>query len=150
AQATAQISGTAKNQSGAILPKVEIKAAQTETSITQNTITNESRLFVLPNLPIKPYQLETGLPGFQTYVQTGIVLVVNSNPSINITLEVGQVTEQVEVQTNTALVETRNAGVRTVIENTSILELPLNRRSMIDLVSLSGATAPAPTLTGVG
>ena len=150
AQATAQISGSAKDQSGAVLPGVEIKATQTETGITREAVTNESGLFVLPNLPIGPYRLEAALPGFRTFVQTGIVLVVNSNPDINVVLGVGQVTEQVEVQANAALVETRNAGVGTVMENTSILELPLNGRSMIDLVSLSGATAPAPTLTGVG
>src|SRR5581483_3927378 len=129
---------------------VEVKVTQTATAITRETVTNESGLYVLPNLPIGPYRLEAALPGFRTFVQTGIVLVVNSNPDINVALEVGQVTEQVEVQANAALVETRNAGVGTVMENTSILELPLNGRSMIDLVSLSGATAPAPTLTGVG
>src|SRR3954452_21587875 len=110
AQATAQISGTAKDQSGAVLPGVEIKVTQTETGITRDAVTNETGSYALPNLPIGPYRLEAGLPGFRSYVQTGIVLVVNSNPSINVVLEVGQVTEQVEVQANAALVETRNSG----------------------------------------
>src|SRR5262245_5134528 len=76
AQATAQISGTAKDQTAAVLPGVEIRATQTDTGITRDTITNESGLFILPNLPIGPYRLEAGLPGFRTYIQTGIVLVV--------------------------------------------------------------------------
>src|ERR1051325_6894659 len=150
AQATAQISGSVKDQSGAILPGVEIRVTETETGITREAVTNESGFYVLPNLPIGPYRLEASLPGFRTYVQTGIVVVVNSNPAVNVTMEVGQVTEQIEVQANAALVETRNAGVGTVMENTSILELPLNGRSMIDLVALSGATAPAPILNGIG
>ena len=149
AQATAQISGTVKDPSGAILPGVGIKVTQTQTGITRDTVTNESGSYGLTNLPIGPYRLEAALPGFRTYVQTGIVLDVNSNPAINVTLEIGQVTEQVEVQANAALVETRNAGVGSVMENTSILELPLNGRNMIDLVSLSGAAAPAPILNGI-
>src|SRR5213593_1831892 len=87
AQATAQISGTAKDQSGAVLPGVEIRVTQTDTGITRDTVTNESGLYVLPSLAIGPYRLEAALPGFRTYVQTGIVLVVNSNPEINVTLQ---------------------------------------------------------------
>src|SRR5262249_4176539 len=117
AQATAQISGAARDQSGAVLPGVEIKATQTDTGITRETITNETGSYALPNLPIGPYRLEAALPGFRTYAQTGIVLQVNSSPVINVVLEVGQVSEQVEVQANAALVETRNAGVGQVIEN---------------------------------
>src|SRR5690242_18728755 len=109
AQATAQISGTAKDQSGAVLPGVEVRVTQAETGVTRDAVTNETGTYVLPNLPIGPYRLEASLPGFRTYAQTGIVLQVNSSPSVNVVLEVGQVSEQVEVQANAALVETRNA-----------------------------------------
>src|SRR5256884_5746430 len=98
AQATAQISGTVRDQSGAVLPGVEVTATQTETGISRNTVTNETGSYVLSNLAVGPYRLEVALPGFRTYVQTGIVLQVNSSPAINVVLEVGQVTEQVEVQ----------------------------------------------------
>src|SRR5437868_13242669 len=97
AQATAEISGTARDQSGAVLPGVEIRVTQTDTGITRDAVTNETGSYVLPNLPIGPYKLEALLPGFRSYTQTGIVLQVNSNPSINVVLEVGQVSEQVEV-----------------------------------------------------
>src|SRR5436189_5087431 len=76
AQATAQISGTAKDQSGAVLPGVEIRATQTDTGITRDAVTNETGSYVLQNLPIGPYRLEATLPGFRTYAQTGIVLQV--------------------------------------------------------------------------
>src|SRR5262249_47030809 len=122
AQATAQISGTVRDQSGAVLPGVEVVATQTDTGIARTAITNETGSYILPNLAIGPYRLEAGLPGFRTYAQTGIVLQVNSNPSINVVLEVGQVTEQVEVQANAALVETRTVGVGSVVGNTRILE----------------------------
>src|SRR5438128_22563 len=96
AQATGQIGGTVKDQSGAVLPGVEVTATQTETGIARNTVTNEAGLYVLSNLAIGPYRLEAILPGFRTFVQSGIVLQVNSNPVINLILEVGQVSEQVE------------------------------------------------------
>ena len=74
AQATAQISGTVKDQTGAVLPGVEITATQTDTGISRIAITNETGSYVLPNLAIGPYRLEVALPRFRTYVQTGIVL----------------------------------------------------------------------------
>src|ERR1051325_3462951 len=139
AQATAEITGIVRDQSGAVLPGVEVTVTQTDTGIARTGITNETGSYVLPNLAPGPYRFEAALPGFRTFVQTGIVLQVNSNPVLNPVLEVGQVTEQVEVQANTALVETRTTAVGQVIENQRILELPLNGRQVPDLITVSGA-----------
>src|SRR3989475_13271837 len=128
AQATAQISGTVKDQTGAVLPGVEVTGTQTETGITRSAVTNETGSYVLPNLAIGPYRLEAGLPGFRTYVQTGIVLQVNANPVLKIALEVGQVAETIEVQADAALVEKRNTGISQVIDNGRDMELPLTGR----------------------
>mgnify|MGYP001325753793 CR=1 FL=1 len=138
AQATAQISGTVKDQTGAVLPGVEVTATQADTGVPRSAVTNETGTYVLSNLAIGPYRVEAALPGFRTFVQTGIVLQVNSSPVINPVLQVGQVSEQVEVQANAALVETRNSGVGQVIENQRILELPLNGRDVTQLITLSG------------
>src|SRR5437773_686452 len=82
AQATAQISGAVRDQSGAVLPGVEITVTQTETGVARTTVTNETGSYALPNLPIGPYRLEAALPGFRSFVQSGIELQVNSNPVI--------------------------------------------------------------------
>jgi Carboxypeptidase regulatory-like domain len=150
AQATAQISGVVHDQSGAVLPGVELTATQTETGISRSTITNETGSYILSNLALGPYRLEATLPGFRTFVLTGITLQVNSNPAINPVLEVGQVTEQVEVQANVAQVETRSTAVGQVIENERILELPLNGRQVTDLITLSGAAVQTGTSNGPG
>ena len=139
AQASAQISGTVKDQSGAVLPGVEVTATQIETGVARTTVTNETGSYVLPNLPVGPYKLEAALGGFRTFVQTGIVLQVNTSPVVNPVLEVGQVTEQVEVQADAALVETRSSSVGLVMEQQRIRELPLNGRNLGDLITLSGA-----------
>jgi len=144
AQSTAQISGSIKDQSGALLPGAEVSVTQTETGLKRTALTNETGSYTLTNLPVGPYRLEATLPGFRTYAQTGIVLQVNSNPVINAVLGVGQVSEQIEVEANVALVETRTTGVGQVIDNQRVLELPLNGRQVTELVLLSGvATAGA-------
>src|SRR5439155_10879359 len=122
----AQISGTIKDQSGALLPGVEVKVTQTETGYMRTALTNEAGSYTIPNLPIGPYRLEASLSGFNTYVQSGIVLQVNSNPAIPITLAVGAISEQVEVQADAAMVETHTTSVGQVIDQARLLELPLN------------------------
>ena len=142
AQSTAQIGGTVKDQSGAVLPGVEVTVTQTDTGVKRTATTVETGSYVLPNLPLGPYRLEAALPGFRTYVQTGIVLQVDANPTINPVLTVGQVSESVQVEANAALVETRSAGVGTVVDNQRVLELPLNGRNATELILLSGTANP--------
>ena len=139
AQSTAQVSGTVKDQSGAVLPGVEVTITQTATGLARSIVTNETGSYALTNLPVGPYRIEASLPGFRTFAQTGIVLQVGSNPVINVSLEVGQVAESVEVQADAALVETRSTGVGQVIDNVRVLELPLNGRNLQELIILSGA-----------
>jgi uncharacterized protein YfaS (alpha-2-macroglobulin family) len=62
AQATAQIAGTVKDQSGAVLPGVEVAVTQTETAVMRSAVTNETGSYVLSNLPIGPYRMEAALP----------------------------------------------------------------------------------------
>ena len=139
AQVTAQINGSATDQTGAVLPGVEVIAIQTDTSVTRTTLTNETGSYTLPNLSLGPYRLEASLPGFRTYVQTGIVLQVGSNQVINAVLEVGQVAQTIEVEADALMVETRNTGIGQVIDNIRVLELPLNGRQATELILLSGA-----------
>src|SRR5437879_587385 len=145
AQATAQISGAVRDQTGALLPGVEITATQTETGVARMTVTNETGTYVLSNLAVGPYRLEAALQGFRTFVQSGIVLQVNASPVINVVLEVGQVTEQIEVQADAALVDTRNSTVGSVIDNERVLELPLNGRNVTDLIVLAGGAVDQST-----
>jgi len=138
AQSTAQVSGTVRDQTGAVLPGVEVSLIQTSTGLNRNAVTDETGSYIIPNLPVGPYRLEASLPGFRTYVQSGIVLQVGSNPILNPVLEIGQVSDQIEVQADAALVETRTTGVGQVMDNTRVLELPLNGRRVSDLILISG------------
>src|SRR5437899_1064515 len=137
-QAVSQISGTVKDDSGAVVPGVEITVTQTDTGAKRTAMTDETGSYVLPNLPLGPYRLEASKAGFRSYVQTGIELQVGSNPVIPVVLGVGQVSESIQVQASPTSVETRSAGVGTVIETQRILDLPLNGRQATDLITLSG------------
>ena len=141
AQATAQLNGRVTDESGAVLPGVTVTATQTDTGFVRTAVTDDSGSWVMPNLPIGPYKLEVALQGFKTYVQTGIVLQVGDNPTLPITLQLGQLEETVTVSGSAALVETRNPGIGRVVTNQQVLELPLNGRQLTELVFQAGLQA---------
>src|SRR5215472_2310624 len=135
---TAQISGTVKDQTGAVLPGVEVSVTQTATGAKRTAVSNETGNYVLASLPIGPYMMEAGLPGFRTYLQSGIVLRVDDSPEINVVLQVGQTSEQVEVRENATLVESRTTAIGHVVTNQEVAEMPLNGRDPHELIFLAG------------
>jgi len=149
-QATTQISGIVRDDSGAVVPGVQVTATQTDTALRRSVVTDDTGYYVLTNLPLGPYKLEATKMGFRTYVQTGMQLQVGTAPEIPVTLNIGQVSESVSVEANTTLIETRSASVGVVIENQRILELPLNGRQPTDLITLSGASVQTGTSPGYG
>ena len=139
AQSTAQISGTVKDQTGAVIAGAQVTATNTATGLKRSATADAGGAYTLPNLPVGPYQLEVAAPGFRTYVQSGIVLQVADNPVINPSLALGQVSDQIQVEAAAPQVETRDTGVSQVMDSTRVVELPLNGRQVTDLVVLSGA-----------
>ncbi len=139
AQASAQLAGSVRDESGAVLPGVTVTVTQTDTGFTRTAVTDESGNYVMPNLPTGPYRLEVSLQGFRTYVQTGIVLQVAATPTINTVLAVGDLAETVTVEGSAPLVDVRSAGISEVVEQERILELPLQGRQVTDLIVLAGA-----------
>lgn len=146
AQATAgaQVSGTVTDESGNIVPGVELTVTQSETGLTRTAVSSAEGNYLFPNLPIGPYQLQAKKQGFKTSNQTGIVLQVNSNPEINVRLSIGAVTDSVEVTAGIAMVETFTNAVGQVIDHQRVVELPLNGRVATELIFLSGLATPAP------
>src|SRR5436309_9832479 len=111
AQATAQIGGTVRDQSGAVLPGVTVTATQTDTGFSRSVVTEGTGAYVITNLPTGPYRLEAMLQGFRTSVQTGIVLQVGASPVINPTLALGALEESVTVDAAAPLVDVQSAGI---------------------------------------
>jgi hypothetical protein len=138
-QATSQIQGVVTDATGAAIPAADVKATQTDTGTVRTATTGADGGYVLSNLAIGPYRLEIGKQGFASYSQTGIVLQVATNPTVDVTLKIGAITDQVQVEANAAQVEVQNTSVGSVIENQRILDLPLNGRQATDLIQLAGA-----------
>jgi len=144
AVAGSQVSGIVRDTSGGALPGADVTITKTDTQLVRSTVTGSDGSYVLPNLPVGPYQLKVSLQGFTTYVQDGIVLQVNTNPQINVTLALGAISEQVEVTANAAMVETHSTGVGQVIDQQRLAEIPLNGRLATELIYLSGLATTAP------
>ena len=149
AQGTAQLNGRVTDESNAVLPGVSVTATQAETGFTRTVVTDETGAWVMPNVPIGPYRLEVSLPGFRTYVQTGIVLQVNANPVINASLALGNLEETVTVEAAAPLVDVRSAGISDVVEQERIVELPLQGRQVTDLIVLTGSAVNEGTLSAL-
>ena len=140
---TSQINGTIKDPSGSAIPGAAIKATQTATGVVRTAASGANGGYVLADLPIGPYQLEVTKEGFSRSVQTGIVLQVDSNPTVDVGLQVGAVSEQVSVEASAAQVETRSASIGSVVTNQQVAEMPLNGRDPHELIFLAGmATYP--------
>jgi len=144
AVAGSQVSGIVRDASGGALPGAEVTITNTDTGIMRTTFAGSDGTYALPNLPVGHYQLKVVLQGFTTYVQDGIVLQVNTNPDINVTLALGAVSEQVTVTADAAMVETHSTGVGQVIDQQRLAEIPLNGRLATELIFLSGLATPAP------
>src|SRR5206468_1630517 len=119
---------------------------QTETGFKRNVVSDTDGAFSFPSLPIGPYRLEVMLQGFRSFVQTGIVLQVNTSPVVAVVLELGQVAETITVTGNTSMVETRSMGVGQILDNRKILDLPLNGRNPASLIETLPAAVPVPAL----
>ena len=138
AVSTSQVTGTIQDVSGAAIPGAQVKLVQTETGAVRTVVTTADGSYLFASLVIGPYRMEVSKDGFATYVQTGIILNVNTNPTINATLKIGAISEQVMVQAEAMAVETHSSGVGQVISHDEVVDLPLNAREPTQLILLAG------------
>ena len=151
AQATSgsQVSGTIQDPGKGVVPGAQVSITQLQTGLTRTAVSGEDGSYTIPNLPVGAYQLKVAKDGFKSFFQSGIILQVNTNPEINVTLEVGQVSEQVNVTASVGSVETHSNGIGQVIDQQRVVELPLNGRVATELMQddLNGETLAAELLT---
>jgi Carboxypeptidase regulatory-like domain/TonB dependent receptor len=140
AQATSQISGTVKDASGAVVAGAEIAVTQTNTGVTRRATSDANGVYSLPSLPLGPYRMEVKKEGLTTYVESGIVLQVAEGPTIDVVLEVGAVSQSVQVEASAAMIETSSTGVGQVVNSQDVVDLPLNGRQVTQLITLAGAS----------
>jgi Carboxypeptidase regulatory-like domain/TonB dependent receptor len=153
AQTGGTISGSTRDASGALIPGASVTIKNIDTGLMRELITDEQGRYSAPNLPVGSYEVQVSLSGFQTEVRKGIELAVGQEAVINLSLQVGQVAERVEVVGEAAVVEVTNATVSSLVTQDVIRELPLNGRSFTDLIPLQAGTVLArnnPTASALG
>src|SRR5499427_4415639 len=147
ADVTGSILGTATDSSSAVLQGVVVVATNLETNLSQTTRTDAVGQYRILVLPVGRYKVEASLPGFQKFLETGIDLTVNEQHRVDIVMQVGNVTQAVEVNAAAAQVESTTSQIGQVVEDKALLALPLNGRSYIDLLGLQPGVAPVSSGT---
>ena len=127
---TATILGVALNTSGALVPGVSITVKHTESGLTRTATSSGTGSYIVPFLPVGPYEITTNMPGFKQVVRTGINLVVGQEAVVNLTLEVGANAEQVTVTQEAPLVNTMLSSTSGLITEQQVKDLPLNGRNI--------------------
>jgi len=137
AQTQAEITGEVTDTAGAVVPGVLVTVTNEGTNVARQAVTNSTGTYSFPSLLPGTYRLRAERSGFQSVVRSGIALQVQQVARIDFRLEVGQITETINVSAAAALLATENATTGTVIENRRIEDLPLDGRNFLQLVALS-------------
>jgi hypothetical protein len=138
---TGQIVGAVKDSSGGVIPGVEVTITHLQTNRQVTTVTNDRGRYTSVPLDVGEYRVEATLSGFKRAVKTGITIRIQDTAVVDFLLEVGGVTEQVEVTTDVAKLETTTAALGKVVDNRQIRDLPLNTRNVYSLVFLTPGVA---------
>jgi len=143
ADVTGSILGVVHDRSQAVVAGAKVVATNVQTNLTQETTSGSDGSYRILALPAGNYKLIVTARGFRTFTETDIVVKVNDELRFDVTLDVGNVTETVEITANAVQVQTENTQLGDVIESKKMLALPLNGRSYIDLLGLQAGVAPA-------
>jgi hypothetical protein len=140
-----EISGVVTDQTGAVMVGVKVTLTNPATNATREVQTNDAGLYAFPALPPGIYSLNVQKSGFRAIERRNVEVLVGSANRIDFQLEVGELSNTVEVIGGAPVLQSENASIGTVIENRSIVELPLNGRNYLQLTSLiPGATTNGP------
>ena len=136
-RATATISGTVSDATGAVIPMAKVRATNVETGTIQTAVSESQGRYRIAELPVGEYRVQVESVGFQSMVRTGVVLTVGSENVVDFALTVGAASEEVSVQADVPAVNTTSAQLSTLIDQTQLRELPLNGRNIQQLVLLA-------------
>src|SRR2546422_2641348 len=140
-QVTASITGVVRDVSGAVVPGAAVTVQHVETGATRSAQTDENGNFSVPSLPVGQYEIDVQKTAFKQQVRSRITLAVGQQAVVNITLEVGDVEERVNVTAEAPLVNTTLSSTSGLVSEREVKELPLNGRSFDQLLTLNTGTA---------
>ncbi len=130
------VTGSVKDSTGALIPGASIRIVNLATGIEHKAITQDNGVYLAPNLPAGDYRITITSTGFKQADIVNVKVDVGSTVTQDATLEVGQVTESVQVDGQASLIDTTSGAVGTTIQTGYVLEMPLADRNVFRLVNL--------------
>ena len=146
----AAITGRVTDPSGGALPSVKVSARNEGTGGLSETVTNQEGYFVLPNLPIGSYTIEAAKEGFGLEKKSDLRLQVGQNARSDFQLKLGTVVSTIDVQGLAPFIQSESSSVGAVVESRQILGVPLNGRSLFNVLSLAPGVQNAGTSPRIG
>src|SRR5579883_1113966 len=145
AAVTGIISGTIKDQTGAVIPGAKLTATNAAQGIQTRTITDSNGVYTFPSLPVGVYDLHVDAQGFKPQDRKALSVDLDATLQIDFTLEVAERVEEVTVEDKEAVVETSSTQLGEVVTSKSMTGVALNGRSYTDLLALQPGIVPATT-----
>jgi hypothetical protein len=133
---TAQISGVITDSSGAVVPKASVRATNSNTGISGDTDSSGEGYYAVPLLQPGIYVITVSAPGFTTQIQSGIILEVGTQQVLNFKLQVGQLSQSVQVTGAAPMVQLASSVTDFVVNSKTVVDLPLNGRDWTQLATL--------------
>ncbi len=140
---TGSIAGTVKDQTGAIVARAHVTVTDLDRGNRVETVTNDSGAYVASPLRVGRYTVTVEHPGFKRAVSVPVDLDVQQRIAVDVTLQVGQISESIEVTGAAPLLETETSELGQVVDHTRVANLPLNGRNFAQLALLTAGTAPS-------
>jgi hypothetical protein len=137
AQVSAQLSGTVTDQSGAVVSAATVTAKSVDTDAARTTLTDAQGHYQFSALPLGDYEIHAAKPGFTEAVRSGVHLDVGERAAADLSLRVGESSQQITVKADAPLVGVNSAGVAGLVAEEQIKDLPLNGRSYDELLTLN-------------
>ncbi|MGH9673661.1 MAG: carboxypeptidase-like regulatory domain-containing protein, partial [Bryobacteraceae bacterium] len=136
-QGRGTILGTVTDSSGAAVVGARVTVTNVDTNVSFGTVTNQEGYYTVPPLNVGHYSVSVEMQGFKRSVRSGVVIAVDQRARVDMALEVGALTESVQVVGVAPLVETSTGALGKVVENRRVQELPLNGRNALALTLLT-------------
>src|SRR5947199_111055 len=143
-QSTAVLKGTVTDALGAAIPHAKVVAKNQVTGAEWNTESDNVGSYLVPALPIGPYQISVGATGFETSVVHNITLNAATTVTQNVQLQIGQVSQEISIEVDTPVIDASTIAMGQVIDQKTTQEIPLNGRHFVDLSLLTPGTVTPP------
>jgi hypothetical protein len=147
--AGATLTGTVKDSSGGVIPNAQVTITDVATAVVRTVSSNSAGVYIASNLVPGDYEVRSTAQGFRTQLEKGITLTVGAVQQLDLLMQVGQMSQTVEVNTEAPTVELTSSVLSATVNSTTVRELPLNGRSWTDLANLQPGVVAATSHASV-